>query len=83
MTTSESFINYLIAFQTRHPSIRIGQHMFNTLCYYNPNLAKDIRGQLDRIDPYYKDSNVPAFLNYVIQNWSKYDNNNNHNCNTG
>lgn len=73
MTTSESFINYLIALQTRHPSIRIGQHMFNTLYYYNPNLAKDIRGQLDSIDPYYNDSNVPAFLSYVIQNWSKYE----------
>lgn len=73
MTTSESFINYLIALQTRPPSIRIGQHMFNTLCDYNPNLAKDIRGQLDSIDPYYNDSNVPAFLNYVIQNWTKYD----------
>lgn len=73
MTTSELFINYLIALQTRHPSIRIGQHMFNTLCDYNPNLAKDIRGQLDSIDPYYNDSNVPAFLNYVIQNWSKYE----------
>jgi hypothetical protein len=47
--------------------------MFNTLCDYNPNLAKDIRGQLDSIDPYYNDSNVPVFLNYVIQNWSKYE----------
>jgi hypothetical protein len=73
MTTSESFINYLIALQTRHPSIRIGQHMFNTLCDYSPNLAKDIRGQLNSIDPYYNDSNVSAFLNYVIQNWSKYE----------
>lgn len=73
MTTSESFINYLIALQTRPPSIRIGRHMFNILCDYNPNLAKDIRGQLDTIDPYYNDSNVPAFLNYIIDNWTKYD----------
>ena len=73
MTTSESFINYLIALQTRPPSIRIGQHMFNTLCDYNLQLCKDVIEQSDTIDPYYNDSNIPAFLNYVIQNWSKYE----------
>jgi hypothetical protein len=73
ITTSESFINYLIALQTRHPDHRIGQHMFNTLCDYNLQLSRDVRGQLDSIDPYYNDSNVPAFLNYIIDNWNKYN----------
>lgn len=73
ITTSESFINYLIALQTRHPQIRIGQHMFNTLCDYNLKLSRDVRGQLDNIDPYYNDKNIPAFLEYIIQNWNKYD----------
>jgi hypothetical protein len=75
MTTSESFINYLIALQTRPPSIRIGQHMFNILCDYNLQFCEDVI-ELDTIDPYYNDSNVPAFLSYVIENWSKYEYNN-------
>lgn len=74
MTTSESFINYLIALQTRHPDLRIGQHMFNTLVTYNPKLVDDIREQSDTLDPFYNDNKVPVFLNYIINNWNKYDN---------
>jgi hypothetical protein len=72
-TTSESFINYLIALQTRHPDLRMGQHMFNTLVTYNPRLVEDIREQSDALDPFYNDSKVPVFLNYIIQNWNKYN----------
>jgi hypothetical protein len=73
MTTSKSFIDYLIALQTRDSSIRIGQHMFNTLCDYNLQLSRDIRGELNTIDPFYNDKKVPAFLKYIMDNWNKYD----------
>jgi hypothetical protein len=74
-TTSESFINYLIALQTRHSDLRIGQHMFNMLCDYNKLLANEIRGD-NVLDPFYNDKKVPVFLNYIIQNWNKYDKSN-------
>jgi hypothetical protein len=76
ITTSSSFIDYLIALQTRHSDLRIGQHMFNTLATHNPRLVEDIREQSDVLDPFYNDSKVPVFLNYIIDNWNKYDSNN-------
>lgn len=70
--TSESFINYLISLESRHPDLRVGQHMFNMLCDHNELLAEEIRGD-SKLDPFYNDDKVPAFLIYVIQNWNKYD----------
>lgn len=72
MTTSESFIEYIIALQTRPSELRIGQHMFNMLCDYNKPLANEIRSD-KMLDPFYNDKKVPAFLHYIIQNWNKYD----------
>lgn len=71
-TTSESFINYVIALQTRPSELRIGQHMFNMLCDYNISLANEIRGD-NVLDPFYNDNKVPVFLNYIIDNWNKYE----------
>ena len=73
--TSKSFIDYLIAIQTRHPDLRVGQHMFNMLYDHNKLLANEIRED-EILDPFYNDKKVPVFLEYIIQNWNKYDSNN-------
>lgn len=67
------YIDYIIACCNRPDCIRLGQHMFNTLCDYNLQLSKDIRGELTRIDPYYRDDLIPIFLDYVNTNWDKYN----------
>jgi hypothetical protein len=73
--TSKSFIDYLIAIQTRHPDLRVGQHMFNMLYDHNKLLANEIRED-EILDPFYNDKKVPVFLEYIIQNWNKYGSNN-------
>lgn len=73
--TSKSFIDYLIAIQTRHPDLRVGQHMFNMLYDHNKLLANEIRED-GILDPFYNDKKVPVFLEYIIQNWNKYGSNN-------
>lgn len=70
--TSESFIDYLMSLESRPLFYRVGQHMFNMLCDHNELLAEEIRGD-SKLDPFYNDNKVPAFLIYVIQNWNKYD----------
>jgi len=46
---------------------RFGQCLFNTLFEVNPALADSTRG--GKLDPFYDDSNIPAFLTFVEANW--------------
>lgn len=43
--------------------IRLGQHAFNTLYKYNPDLANKIRGTMS--DPFYNDSRLSNFMGEI------------------
>jgi len=47
---------------------REGQFWYNFLHLHRPDLADQVRGNLD-IDPFYEDSNLRAFFTYVYQHW--------------
>lgn len=46
---------------------REGQALFNTLYDIRPSLAD--RTRATDIDPFFKDSNIAAFLQFVIERW--------------
>lgn len=48
-------------------SWRMGQTYFNVLTDAWPEMAEYVRGT--SIDPFHKDSLVPAFLSYVLGEW--------------
>lgn len=48
---------------------RTGQAYFNALHEVDPVLAKKICAS--KLDPFYRDDRVPAFLDHVYTDWSK------------
>lgn len=53
------------------PYLRRGQAYFNVLSEVDPELARSVAAD-GRLDPFYDDSKLPAFLNFVgtAGNWS-------------
>lgn len=47
---------------------RLGQTYFNVLDTHRPDLARKVRGSYG-LDPYYHDSQILAFLEFVEANW--------------
>lgn len=54
--------------------IRLGQHIWNSLCEDKADLINHICNddEIYKLDPFYVDSRIPAFLVYVQENWDKY-----------
>jgi hypothetical protein len=49
--------------------MRLGQAAFNILIDVRPDLAERVRGKVT-LDPFYKDANLPAFLEWVASHWA-------------
>ena len=47
-----------------NPAQRWGQALFNTLFAVHPEVAEKVRSDF-RVDPFYDDDRVPAFLEFV------------------
>ena len=48
---------------------RPGQLAYNMLRKVRPDLADQVRGQ-QGIDPFHRDDNLPAFFQFVEDNWT-------------
>lgn len=59
----------LTEFAKNRPEWRIGQVAFNSLCEVRPEIADRIRGN-GALDPFYIDANIPAFAEFVRENWN-------------
>lgn len=68
--TIQEYIDWCAEWGNRHPDLRIGQHMFNTLEARHADIAAYIRGTY--VDPFYDDKRIPEFLAFV-QNFIDYD----------
>jgi hypothetical protein len=49
--------------------LRKGQAYYNALSEFKPNLAKSIVEE-NKIDPFYQDGLLPAFLQHVQREWN-------------
>jgi len=47
---------------------RLGQAFYNTLFAVRPDLARQVTGKC-MLDPFYKDSCIPAFISFIKENW--------------
>lgn len=63
----KQYLKQVYANMEAHPTWRKGQAYFNTLYFVNPQLADKVRGTL--LDPFYKDDNIRAFMDWLINNW--------------
>lgn len=63
----EQYLKQVDALLVNNPNWRKGQTYFNALHLCNPILANKVRGSL--LDPFYKDSNILAFLEWLTDNW--------------
>ena len=45
--------------------MRMGQALFNTLRELHPEIADDVRDSSNNCDPFYDDSKIPAFFNFI------------------
>ena len=71
MKESDSFEEYVVdvaKMYREYPSLRLGQCYFNALIDYKPELAEKVRGR-PSLDPFYQDKNIPAFLEFITNNW--------------
>jgi len=64
-----TFLHLVIEARAEHPEWRVGQTLFNILHQLAPDLAEEIRGAA--IDPFYQDSRIPKFLEYIKKNWEE------------
>jgi len=55
----------------KRTDLRMGQAAFNTLASVDPDLADRITARWRDLDPYFDDSNVPAFLLAISKEWSQ------------
>ena len=46
-------------------NLRMGQALFNTLRELHPEIADDVRDSSNNCDPFYDDSKIPAFFNFI------------------
>jgi hypothetical protein len=68
MSTYAEYLDLVEATMAVHgPDWRQGQAAFNALCKVSPILAEEVRGSLR--DPFYQDSRLDAFYEYVELNW--------------
>lgn len=55
---------------SRNKDERTGQTCFNVLHAVRPDLAEQVRNRV-LLDPFYDDSRVPVFLDFVQQQWDQ------------
>lgn len=65
--TYEEYVKESAGAFLANPSWRLGQTLFNVLYDVRPGLAGLVRGT--EFDPFYTDSNLPAFLTYIEERW--------------
>ena len=63
----ETFITTCMRMRTRNPAWRKGQTYYNVLSQVRPDLCERIR--TSKLDPFYMDERIPAFLEWVKANW--------------
>lgn len=67
-----TFEEYVVEVQREHLSnkaLRLGQAYFNVLNRHRPDLAERVRGVFT-MDPFYRDNNIPSFLEFLGDNWT-------------
>ena len=63
-----TFENYLRAVHHVPREQRRGQWAFNVLHEMRPDLSDHVRGNVE-LDPFHQDSKLPAFLEWVANQW--------------
>lgn len=66
--TFDEFVSEWAMKSARQTLQRDGQFAFNLLCDVRPDLSEQIRGGTD-LDPFYRDENLPAFWEWLRNNW--------------
>lgn len=68
MTNGEfgEYLYQVSSVKTDNPTWRMGQTYFNVLYHLHPLVANMYRSSY--IDPFYKDDNIPKFLEHVYNN---------------
>jgi len=67
--TFEEYVVIVSDTMREYPSWRSGQAYFNCLYDARPDLSEQIRGGM--LDPFYDDSFIPQFLEFVMHNWDR------------
>jgi hypothetical protein len=64
--TFDEFVTLVAS--AKRPDWRKGQTYFNYLTVFDPSLSKKV--SMTENDPFYDDSRLPAFLQWVGENWN-------------
>ena len=73
-----TYVDYLMFVNScrNHPAYsdqRFGQLLMNVLFDYNQALYWKVSEQgLTQINPFYNDDHIPAFLDFIYENWAEY-----------
>jgi hypothetical protein len=59
-------------YDQNYPTLRWGQTYLNVLHKYQPNMVFKIFNE-NKVDPFYNDTLIPKFLDYVRAHWGVYD----------
>ena len=62
----DEFNDLVQKYREKNPHVRKGQAMFNLAWKHFDGMAYRVIGY-EGIDPFYKDANIPAFINFLVK----------------